>query len=47
MLVSMPVSNKVLDIFKWLRCVNEALVTEMCRRDGGASQPIILGVLMI
>jgi hypothetical protein len=31
MLVSMLVSNGVLAIFKWLRCVNEALVTEVRR----------------
>jgi hypothetical protein len=40
MIASMLVSNGTLATFNWLRCVNEALVTEMCRRDE-APQPII------
>ena len=40
MIASMMVSNGTLATFNWLRCVNEALVTEMCRRDE-APQPII------
>jgi hypothetical protein len=42
MIVSMLVSNGTLARFKWLRCGNEALVTEMCRRDA-ALHPMAWG----